>query len=124
MELMDSKSLNALQQICEEESSVDEYRKRIDGGDFTAVEKALINQAQILGEVFEIYVEKMITTEYHESQKIFAGIALKSQSQCRKTLQALVELKSPKKLTFIKQQNNAQINVNQEKNNNQTSGDS
>ena len=43
--------------------------------------------------------------------------ALKSQSQCRKTLKTLFEIKNPKTPTFIKEQSNTQINVKQ------TSGD-
>lgn len=39
--------------------------------------------------------------------EVFAGMAFKAQSQSRKTLAVLAELKSPRRTTFIKQQNNA-----------------
>ena len=98
--------------------TVQESREMIARGDYSEVEEQLIRQAVVLENMFQIYFEKTINTEYHESQRIFGQLALKAQSQCRKTLQALLEVSAPKQLTFIKQQNNAQINVKQ------TSGDS
>jgi len=98
--------------------TVQESREKIARGDYSEVEEQLIRQAVVLENMFEIYFEKTINTEYHESQRIFGQLALKAQSQCRKTLNTLVELKNPKNLTFIKEQMNTQINVKQ------TSGDS
>ena len=99
--------------------TVQESREKIAKGDFTEVESQLITQAVALNGIFEVYTQKMISEKYHESQRIFGQLALKAQSQARKTLITLVELKNPKKLTFIKQQSNTQINLNK-----QTSGDS
>ena len=73
--------------------------------------------------IFEIYTQRMINEEYFVAQGVYGKLALKSQAQALKTLSAIVELKVPKKLTFIKQQNNAQFNLNQEKNSKQTFGD-
>ena len=39
--------------------------------------------------------------------EVFINIAFRAQSQCRKTLAVLAELKHPRRTTFIKQQNNA-----------------
>jgi len=98
--------------------TVQESREMIARGDYSGVEAQLITQAVALQQIFEVYTQKMITEPYHESQRIFGQMALKAQSQCRKTLSTLVELKNPKNLTFIKEQSNTQINVKQ------TSGDS
>src|SRR5690606_41054074 len=38
----------------------------------------------------------------------YMGMALKAQSQCQTTLEALAEIKHPKSATFVKQQNIAQ----------------
>ena len=97
--------------------TVQESRQKIARGDYSEVEEQLITQAVALQRIFEVYTQKMISESYHESQRIFGQIALKAQSQCRKTLNTLVELKNPKNLTFIKEQSNIQINANQ------TSGD-
>jgi len=97
--------------------TIQESREKIAKGDFTEVESQLITQAVALNRIFEVFTQKLAHEKYPESQRIFGQLALKAQSQARKTLITLVELKNPKRLTFIKQQNNAQINVNQ------TSGD-
>ncbi len=97
--------------------SVQASREKIARGDYSEVEEQLITQAVALQRIFEVYTQKMISESYHESQRIFGQLALKAQSQCRKTLNTLVELKNPKAHTFIKEQLNTQINVKQ------TSGD-
>jgi len=97
--------------------TVQESRQKIARGDYSEVEEQLITQAVALQRIFEVYTQKMISESYHESQRIFGQIALKAQSQCRQTLNTLVEMKNPKNLTFIKEQMNTQINVKQ------TSGD-
>ena len=98
--------------------TVRESRKMIARGDFSQIEEQLIAQTVALESMFQIYFEKMIATEFLGAQEIFGQLALKAQSQCRKTLNTLVEMKNPKNLTFIKEQSNTQINVKQ------TSGDS
>ena len=103
--------------------TVQESREKIAKGDFSQVEAQLISQAVALQRIFEIYTQRMINEEYFVAQGVYGKLALKSQAQALKTLLTLAELKNPKKLTFIKQQNNAQINLNQEKNSKQTFGD-
>jgi len=98
--------------------TVQESREMIARGDYSEVEAQLITQTAALENMFQIYFEKMISTEYLEAQHIFGSLALKAQSQARKTIKTLVELKNPKMNTFIKQQMNTQVNLKQ------TSGDS
>ncbi len=97
--------------------TVQESQEKIAKGDFSEVEAQLVTQAVALQRIFEVYTQKMITSKYIGAQEIFGQLALKAQSQARKTLKTLVELKNPKTNTFIKEQSNTQINVKQ------TSGD-
>lgn len=84
-------------------------------GELGCVEEMLLDQAHILQSLFMTYTQKMSCAEYTEQVEVFSRIALRSQNQCRQTLATLVELKNPKRATFIKQQNNA---GNQQVNNN------
>jgi len=97
--------------------TVKEVREMISKGDFREMEAQLVTQAMTLQRLFDVYTQKMITTEYLGAQEIYGSLALKSQAQCRKTIKTLFELKNPKAPTFIKEQLNTQINVKQ------TSGD-
>ena len=97
--------------------TVRKSRELIGRGDYSQIEEQLIAQTVALESMFQIYFEKMLSTEFLGAQEIFGQLALKAQSQARKTIKTLVELKNPKNLTFIKEQLNTQINVKQ------TSGD-
>ena len=70
--------------------TVQESREMIDRGDFSEVEAQLITQTVALESMFQIYFEKMLSTEYLEAQHIFGSLALKAQSQARKTIKTLV----------------------------------
>jgi len=93
--------------------TVRKSREMIGRGDYSRIEEQLIAQTVALENMFQIYFEKMLSTEFLGAQEIFGNLALKAQSQCRKTLSTLVEMKNPKNLTFIKEQMNTQINVKQ-----------
>ena len=54
------------------------------------------------------------SVEYIPNTQIYFDIAMKAQKQCRQTLSALVDIKHPRRATFVKQQNNA---INQQINN-------
>ena len=100
--------------------TVQKSREKIAKGDCSEIESHLINQAIAIQRIFEIYTQRMINEKYFVAQGTYGQIALKAQNQSRKTLSTIAELKNPKKLTFIKQQNNAQFNLNQKKNSKQT----
>jgi len=101
--------------------TVRKSREMIARGDFSELEAQLITQAVTLQRLFEVYTQKMVTSKYIGAEETFGQIAFRAQSQALKTISTLAELKNPKKLTFIKQQNNAQFNLNQEKKDKQTS---
>ena len=94
--------------------SVDRVRKN----DRHEIEAMLMTQAKSLEYVFYNALSKLPAASI-EHAEVFASIALKAQTGCRKTLMALVELKHPRRATtIIRQQNNA---ITQQVNNKITS---
>ena len=83
-------------------------------GDMGQVESMLLHQAVALQGMFA----NLAVRARHESSlpaiQTMTQLALKAQSGCRATLQALAEVKSPKQVAFVKQANIAQ---NQQVNN-------
>lgn len=88
--------------------------KRVTSGNITEIEQMLMTQAKILDYVFYDALSKLHDLNMMNQIEVFTNIAFRSQSQCRKTLAVLAELKHPRRTTFIKQQNNA---INQQVNN-------
>ena len=82
-------------------------------GDMSRVEAMLMGQAHTLQAISAFFTYKMANAEYMSTLEEYARLSFKAQNQCRQTLATLVELKNPKRATFIKQQNNA---VNQQVN--------
>lgn len=88
---------------------------RIHNNDTNEIEAMLMTQAKSLEYLFYDALGK-IPNSNMEQAEIFASIALKAQSGCRKTLMSLAELKHPRRsTTIIRQQNNA---ITQQVNNN------
>ena len=88
---------------------------RIHNNDTDELEAMLMTQAKSLEYLFYDALGKLPNSNM-EHAEVFASIALKAQSGCRKTLMALAELKHPRRsTTIIKQQNNA---ITQQVNNN------
>ena len=76
----------------------------------------LMKQAVTLQEIFRTFLGRMDLEQSLDGKIAYGQIALRSQSLCRKTLGTLIEMRNPRRsATFIKQQNNAQINVNSDK---------
>ncbi|KTD00845.1 hypothetical protein [Fluoribacter gormanii] len=87
---------------------------RIHNNDTNEIEAMLMTQAKSLEYLFYDALGKLPSSNM-EHAEVFASIALKAQSGCRKTLMALAELKYPRTTTIIKQQNNV---ITQQVNNN------
>ena len=89
----------------------------VKSGDLSALEKMLACQAYSLQTIFTMMASKASNTTNPDHIELLSKIALKAQNQCRTTVATLSEMKSPKRATFIKQQNNA-VNqqINQGKN--------
>jgi len=92
---------------------LEKQNKAVFEGDLRRVEAMLLDQSHVLQSLFVFFTQKMAHAKYMDSLEAYSRIALKAQNQCRQTSATLVELKNPKRATFIKQQNNA---VNQQVN--------
>ena len=57
------------------------------------VETRLATQVIVLEKIFEVYTQKMVSEDHFMAEKLYGELALKAQSQARKTLNALVQLK-------------------------------
>ncbi len=99
------------------ETLIDKMRdsvRQVNQGDLQEIEAMLMTQANTLNVLFHRSLSQVGNSEFLPQAQTFSDIALRAQNQCRKTLAALVEIKHPRRSTFIKQQNNA---VNQQVNN-------
>ena len=83
-------------------------------GDLTCAEATLAAQANTLDLMFNSLACKAANSKLMSHFETYMRLALKAQSQCRTTYEALAEIKNPKSLAFIKQQN---VGVNQQINN-------
>jgi len=95
-------------------NELSKQNEKIKNGDLTCVQEMLLDQAHTLQALNTLCMMKLRDVEYIEQMEAYSRIALKAQNQSRQTLATLIELKNPRRATFIKQQNNA---VNQQINN-------
>jgi hypothetical protein len=93
----------------------DSNTKEILTGNTQKIEVMLIAQAHTLDCLFHKMTSRATRADYIPNMQTYFDIAMKAQKQCRQTLSALVDIKHPRRATFIKQQNNA---TNQQINNN------
>jgi hypothetical protein len=85
-------------------------RERVDRvreGNLSYVEATLTVQAMTLDSIFNEMAKRaaMNMGEHMAATETYLKMALKAQSQCRATLETLVEVKAPRVATFIKQAN-------------------
>lgn len=77
-------------------------------------ETMLLAQAQTLDGLFHALVRKAIGEDRLLQYETHMRLAMKAQSQCRTTLEALAEIKNPRSVAFVKQANiaggNQQVN--------------
>jgi hypothetical protein len=86
----------------------------IKAGDMELVERMLLQQAMTLQSVFLSMAEKMISNNYLAPKQIYGNLAFKAQAQCRQSLQALIELKQPRRNTVINNKaHNQQVNYHE-----------
>ncbi len=88
--------------------------EKVSSGNMEEVEAMLMSQANTLNAFSNLMLSQIGDGNSMQNIQAFSDIAMRAQNGCRKTLLALIELKNPKRTTFIKQQNNA---VNQQINN-------
>lgn len=74
-------------------------------GDLGGLERMLIGQATALQTIFTSLARRAQQQEYQKNYDSFLTLALKAQAQSRATIQAVIELKYPKQVAFVKQAN-------------------
>jgi hypothetical protein len=81
---------------------------KVQKGDLSRLEAMLTAQAHTLDVLFNNMVQraaKNMAEGYLHATDVYMRMALKAQSQCRTTIEAIAEVKFPKSPTFIRQQN-------------------
>lgn len=93
--------------------------KQVTNGNIAEIEQMLMTQAKALDYIFYDALTQLTDLNMINQIEVFSNIAFRAQTQCRKTLSTLADLKHPRRITFVKQQNNA---INQQINNAAESG--
>ena len=79
--------------------------QRIKGGDLSDLEGMLLGQATALQTIFTSLARRAQVQTHQRHLEAFLGLALKAQAQSRATITALVDLKYPRQVAFVKQAN-------------------
>lgn len=97
-----------------------EQTRKIQAGNTKPIESMLWGQAQALQTLFTSLMRRAANQEGLKQFQTMLSISMKAQAQCRVTLQTLAEIKNPRPVAFVKQQNIAnghqQINNGQDAN--------
>ena len=86
-------------------STLQDSFKASKDGDLGRLECMLIGQATALQTIFTSLARRATQQEHMKNYDTFLSLALKAQAQSRATIQAVVELKYPKQVAFVKQAN-------------------
>ena len=79
--------------------------KQIQAGSMSSVEAMLYGQAKVLETMFTCLSRRAANNNNLKQIQVNLTLALKAQSQCRATLEALAEIKNPRPVQFVKQAN-------------------
>ena len=82
--------------------------KAVNGGNLDKLEGMLTAQVEALNAMFNNLAKRALNATYLPQLDTFTRLAMKAQSQCRSTVEAIAEIKYPRSATFIKQANIAQ----------------
>ena len=86
--------------------ALDAQVEKVQRGDLRHVEEMLFGQAALLQTVFTNLARRAVNQESLKHFQTYLTLALKSQAQCRVTLEALAEIKNPRQATFVRGQAN------------------
>ena len=87
----------------------------VNGGNLDSLEGMLAAQAIALNAIFNNFAKRAAHADMMPKLEAYMRLALKAQSQCRTTVEAIAEIKYPKTATVIRQANIAgqqQVNNN------------
>ncbi|MGJ7493436.1 hypothetical protein ACSFA8_00040 [Variovorax sp. RT4R15] len=79
--------------------------QRVRAGDLSDLEAMLVSQATALQTIFTNLARRAKDQQFQRNLEAFLGLALKAQAQSRSTITALVDLKYPRQVAFVKQAN-------------------
>ena len=82
-----------------------EHVKQVQDGDMSRPEAMLYGQAVTLQTIFTNLARRAVNQEHLRQFQTHLTLALKAQAQCRATLEALVEMKNPRPVSFVTQAN-------------------
>ncbi|MDH3636393.1 MAG: hypothetical protein OES20_16970 [Gammaproteobacteria bacterium] len=88
--------------------SLVEQTKASNDGDMSRAEAMLTTQAHTLDAIFNNLASRAIKAEYMNNLDIYLKLALRAQSQCRATWEALSAIKNPPIMGYVGQANIAQ----------------
>jgi hypothetical protein len=86
------------------EALLEQSQKAING-DLSRAEAMLMAQAHTLNAMFTALTRRAVVQEYLNQYETYMRLALKTQSQCRATLETLAAIKNPTPVTFVRQAN-------------------
>lgn len=88
-------------------AALQEQAAQAEGNKFARGERMLAMQAHTLDALFNKLAQRAATNmgTYTQTAEIYLRLALKAQSQCRTTIEALAEIKNPRPVAFVKQAN-------------------
>jgi len=84
---------------------LEKQAQAIHDGDMKRAEAMLFAQAQSLEAIFTDLARRAATSQYLDGAERYLRLALKAQSQCARTLEALSTLKNPPAVAFVRQAN-------------------
>ncbi|WP_227791587.1 hypothetical protein [Burkholderia sp. BE17] len=79
--------------------------KSVQEGNLAGLEAMLTAQANTLDLMFNTLALKSAQCDHMAKMESYLRLALKAQSQCRSTVEALAEIKNPRPVAFVKQAN-------------------
>lgn len=103
--IMDAFNWTGQQDVSGVVASMRDITARVKAGDLTDVEAMLMSQATTLQTLFTFFTHLAKQQTGLPQFQAYMTTALKTQNQCRTTLQTLLELKFPRTTAFVKQAN-------------------
>jgi len=85
--------------------NLDKHAQAVHDGDMKRAEAMLFGQAQSLEAIFTDLARRATTSQYLDGAERYLRLALRAQSQCARTLEALSTLKNPPAVAFVRQAN-------------------
>ncbi len=85
--------------------SLTEQTRAVTGGDLQRAEAMLVTQAHTLDAIFNNLARRAINAEYMDNLDRYLKLALRTQSQCRATWEALATIKNPPVMGYVRQAN-------------------